>query len=313
MGPSRARSPVRAQGVSDEVILQAEQFKAQVAVPKGKEFVNQPNPVLGQSLLLPEIELLRQNDNDDDFFHITCHIDPVLKAKIEPSEFVELEKLLAKEGKYLTDESRVELVSRGGSMYFAPVQDNAKISSIRKWEQAFRIYAAIYTRANPERALEIWQYVYCINTAAQSYHWDNVAFYDTTFRQLMAFKPWHSWAKTYMQGWNLAMRDPIAKSVSNAYNLDLNTSGNKRRSRDWRDDCCWRYNKNRCRDLGCKFDHRCTYCGGWGHGYFNCRKRLRKVSSSSESRSPRRSRSPTRENSNNNNIGSGGGKSTKKS
>ena len=82
---------------------------------------------------------------------------------------------------------------------------------MRKWEQAFRVYAAIYTKANPHRASEIWQYVYCINTAAQSFHWDNVTFYDMTFRQLMAFKPWRTWAKTYLQGLNLATRDPILK------------------------------------------------------------------------------------------------------
>ena len=83
----------------------------------------------------------------------------------------------------------------------------------------------------------------------------------------MSQKPWRSWAKTYVQGWNLAMRDPIMKSQGNA-------SGNAKGRRDWRDDCCWRFNKNRCREgLNCHFDHRCTYCGGWGHGYFNCRKR----------------------------------------
>ena len=155
-----------------------------------------------------------------------------------------------------------------------------KINSVRKWEQAFRIYAAIYMRANPERASEVWQYVYVINMATLSYHWDNVAYYDVTFRQLMAFKPWRSWAKTYVQGWNLAMRDPINRHNNN--NSNYSSSGNKTGSsgaHDWCDDCCWRYNKNWCKKPNCNFDHRCTYCGGWGHGFFNCRKRLRKSGS----------------------------------
>ena len=42
--------------------------------------------------------------------------------------------------------------------------------------------AMTYMRANPERASEIWQYVYCINTVALSYHWDGVAYCDATFR-----------------------------------------------------------------------------------------------------------------------------------
>ena len=134
-------------------------------------------------------------------------------SKIERGEYVELEKLLVKNGNNITDESKIELVSRGGSTYFAPVHDKEqRISGIRKWEQAFCIYAAIYTRANPERASEIWQYVYVINTATQSFHWDNVSIYDSTFRQLMAFKPWRSWAKSYLQGWNLAMKDPLIRS-----------------------------------------------------------------------------------------------------
>ena len=54
--------------------------------------------------------------------------------------------------------------------------------------------------------------MHVINVAASSYHWDNVSNYDVTFRQLMAFKPNRSWAKTYHQGWNLAMRDPIGKN-----------------------------------------------------------------------------------------------------
>ena len=53
------------------------------------------------------------------------------------------------------------------------------------------------------------QYMHEINVAASSYQWTNVAYYDITFCQLMAFKPSRSWAKMYHQGWNLAMRDPI--------------------------------------------------------------------------------------------------------
>ena len=92
-----------------------------------------------------------------------------------------------------------------------------QITGLWKWEQAFRVYAAIYTESNPERSGEIWQYMHGINVAASSYHWDNVASYDLTFRQLMAFKPHCSWAKTYNQGWNLAMRDPMAKNNNVAY------------------------------------------------------------------------------------------------
>ena len=114
---------------------------------------------------------------------------------------------------------------------------------------------------------------YVIHKAASNYYWDNVAFYDFTFRQLMARKPWRSWSKTYNQAWNLAMSDLISKNNSSGKNFQ-GSGGSQQQKQDWRDDCCWRYNKNRCNKTvnDCKFDHRCTYCGGWNHRYFNCRK-----------------------------------------
>ena len=93
--------------VADEFIVQAEQFRAQVTAPKGR------------FTLGPEIELLRQNDNDDDFFHITCHIELSLREKIERGEFVELERLLTKDSsRNFSDKKRIELVSKGGCNIF---------------------------------------------------------------------------------------------------------------------------------------------------------------------------------------------------
>ena len=83
--------------------------------------------------------------SDDDFFHLTCHIEPSLIHKIEKGEFVELEKLLPKDkvgGN--KDESRLEWVQRDGGMYLVPAQKDNKISKFRRWEQAFRAYATIY-------------------------------------------------------------------------------------------------------------------------------------------------------------------------
>ena len=180
----------------------------------------------------------------------------------------------------MTDDNVMELVTRGGQTFFAPAHDrDSKITNVKKWDSAFRVYAAIYSEANPTRAAEIWQYIYVIHKAASNYYWDNVAFYDFTFRQLMARKPWRSWSKTYNQAWNLAMIDPISKNNNSGKNFQ-GSGGGQQQKRDWRDDCCWRYNKNRCNKTAndCKFDHRCTYCGGWNHEYFNCRKRLRKQS-----------------------------------
>ena len=134
--------------LADNIIIDAERFKASVQPPKGRSLNIQ--------------RLLDNMDDDDDFFHVTCHIDPSLKAKIERGEFVDLERLLPKDklgsgGNIAYEsESKVGLVSHVGHTYFKPVRDrDAQITGLRKWEQAFRVYAAIYTEANPERSGEI--------------------------------------------------------------------------------------------------------------------------------------------------------------
>ena len=131
--------------------------------------------------------------DDDEFFHLTCHVEPTLVAKIERGEFVELEKLLPKNRSGLTSdgsENRTELIFREGKPVIVPHIDRSRlITGIRKWEQAFRIYAAIYSKANPSRSAEIWQYVFVINTAAASHPWFQVADYDFAFRQTMGSNP----------------------------------------------------------------------------------------------------------------------------
>ena len=274
-----------AKATADEILLQAERFRANIASPKGNEQVG--NFVNG--VVCPPI-YPAGDEGDDDFFHVTCHIDGNLKEKIERGEFVDLERLLPKDrNSFIGEDKRMELVSKDGMTYFSPVQDRgSRISSIRKWEQAFRVYAAIFSKAQPHRASEIWQYVYVINLAANSYQWQNVSFYDVTFHHLMSQKPRRSWVKTYVQGWNLTMTDPLGKGT-NIQNHQRFSPSNKQgfqhkgdgKNKSWRDYCCWRFNKNKCKNGNeCDWEHRCTYCGAWGHGYFNCRKRLGKTGTS---------------------------------
>ena len=214
---------------------------------------------------------------DDEFFHLTCHVDPNIIPKIEKGEFVDLEKLLPRDPtrKLSGDEGRMELANRDGAIFFilASKQEQGKISGVRKWEQAFRVYAAIYSRANPHRSAEIWQYVYIINLAASSYSWDNVACYDYAFRQLMAQHPEHCWSTIFQQMWSLSMRDPISHGSNiSSYRNRSNNNGNQVKGN--RDNYCWRLNKNRCNfGTRCKFEHNCLYCDTYSHGLFNCPKK----------------------------------------
>ena len=98
-----------AQRRSDNAVIEAEKFRASVAVPPG-ECVQNYIPVLenGQNVTAgnlinnsPPIDNqvgngsgLNTNLTDDDFFHLICHIDVSLKQKIEKGDYVDLDKLL---------------------------------------------------------------------------------------------------------------------------------------------------------------------------------------------------------------------------
>ena len=300
-GSSKQPASVDSEKTTDQLLVQAEKFKARVEAPEGRSNLIMPydyeelrSKFITEEGLGPidnEILFLRIFDQDDEFFHVTSQIDPGLKSKIERGEFIDLERLLPKDkfssnirGNDDLNKQLFQLISQGTNSYVTPpeAKGNNRINSVKKWDQAFRVYAAIYTQANPIRSSEIWQYVYVIHTAAAANSWDSVAFYDITFRELMACKPWRSWGKTYTQGWNMAFNSGANYGTQN---YGQGTSGTSRNSgnnnvqdggqHSWKDDCCWRFNKNRCKRTAaeCRYDHRCTHCAGWYHSYNDCRKR----------------------------------------
>ena len=260
----------KAKAVADQIILDAERFRIAVEKPKGM--------VCAGDVMVQNQYNYPKSTVDDEFFHITCHIDDNLKSKIERGEFVELEKLLPKDPtRRMIDESRMELVNRDGATYFVPMasDNDQRISNIRKWEQAFRVYATVHTRANPSRAGEIWQYIYTINLAANAYAWENVASYDYTFRQLMSQYPGRSWSTIYQQMWSLTMHDPISRQGGGS-NPGFSNRRNRNGNGTNRDNYCWKFNRNKCKfGTRCKFDHICFYCDTYGHGSFNCPKKNR--------------------------------------
>ena len=86
-------------------------------------------------------------DVDDQFFHVTCHIEDSLRSKIEKGEYVDLEKLLPKQREKMVSDHKLDLVYHDGHSYFIPAPIENCINGIRKWEQAFRIYATIFSQA----------------------------------------------------------------------------------------------------------------------------------------------------------------------
>ena len=266
---------------ANELMRQAERFRAEVSAPPGR---NQTNnfPIQNDNnfMAVPPVDYSITDSEDAEFSNATCHVDMPTESKIARGQFLEVEKLAPKYkgGKFKPDDQkRMELVNRDGMSYFVPaVEKDEKINSFSKWEQCFRVYAAIYCKYNPHRGAEIWQYVHNLSIAAATFTWENVANYDYMFRQMMAKKPQRSWGKTNTQLWTLTMKDRIVAGQN--YNQN---NVKKPRFGDWRDNCCWRYNRNKCKKQNCRFDHKCSYCGSYSHIFLHCNKRKSKGSAES--------------------------------
>ena len=240
-----------------QAVIDAERFKAAAtALPRGKSDIVDSG---GYDYNL-----------DDQFFHVTCHLESTLVDKIRKGEFVELERLLNKalmDDKKDREERRLDTVSREGQTYLVQRTDKeSKITNFRKWDKAFRVYAMIYTEANPSRAAEVMQYIDIIANAATTFVWDNVAQYDYTFRKLMAKHPNRNWGRTCQQMWTIYMKEHNTKSQTQS-------SGKK----SLKEICCWKYNRRRCdKGSACRYEHRCSFCGSYSHVYLECPRKPKK-------------------------------------
>ena len=113
-----------------------------------------------------------------------------------------------------------------------PVSDreNQSINDFGKWEQAFRVYANVYTKMFPEKASELIQYNHVIYTASLSYLWDNVYTYDKEFRMHISQFPQRSWAVILQQAWTLYMKDRLRYAGGgNVQNTERNGNRKKRK------------------------------------------------------------------------------------
>ena len=88
---------------AERSIVEAEKFKEIIAEPPGEgqrrlsTHFEHGNLVTNQ--LSTNYRFGGGGLSDDDFFHLTCHVDPTLTNKIEKGELIDLEKLLPKDKK----------------------------------------------------------------------------------------------------------------------------------------------------------------------------------------------------------------------
>ena len=249
--PERIREEARKR------VIDAEKYKAKLEPPKGR------------NLEFPECPLLE----DDDFLHVSCDVDDNITVIIKKGQFIEMAKLLTKQNKSFapgTEETTMEIINhKSGQSYMLPTSEEkpVKIHNVYMWEKAFRIYMAIYTQEHPTKATEMVQYIHTIHHAASKYIWENVAYYDRVFRQMMAKNPNRSWGKIFTQMWNICLCDPLGPKNNNHNNHKI--LGGKKANKN----VCWRFNKGNCNYPNCMFAHRCTYCGGTNHGANSCLKK----------------------------------------
>ena len=194
------------------------------------------------------------------------HLDGGLQNKILNNEYVDFARLIPKE-KTGHEDNRLEIISKGGQTFFAPVSDReiTGITNFGRWEQAFRIFSNVYTRKYPNKAGELIQYNHIIYTASQSFSWNNVYTYDREFCTHISHYPQRSWAIILQQAWSMCLKDRLVKRDDQG-----------RQNGKFKKEACQRFNHGQCTaGRNCKYDHCCTVpsCGKFGHGAHICHKR----------------------------------------
>ena len=96
---------------------------------------------------------------DQDYSLVGNHLDDQTCQKIIRGDYVDFCRLLPKERISHEDKgSKMELVIKNGKTFWSLVSDSVAITSFGRWEQAFRIYSNIYTKAHPQKSTQLIQY-----------------------------------------------------------------------------------------------------------------------------------------------------------
>ena len=91
---------------------------------------------------------------DEDYLLVASHVDSPTLNKIINGEYVDFARLLPHDKILQEEDQRLEVVVRGGHTYWVPAIDRenlSSISSINKWEQAFRVYSDILSEGKSNK------------------------------------------------------------------------------------------------------------------------------------------------------------------
>ena len=272
----------------EDMVREAEAGKARAMATPGNENVQAHIFDMSPEQFIDAGGLNRQQANVvDENYMLMGNVEETLKLKIINNEYVDLARLLPKDRLSREEDHRMELISKGGATFFVPVADREvnsnAIFSFQRWEQAFRVFSNIYTRAYPERAAELIQYNQLIYTASLSFTWDNVYRYDREFRMHLSNYPQRNWSVILQQAWSLYLKDRI--NVGNCHMTNNKSPGGGQQHSNKKKEICKRFNRGQCtRGLRCHYEHRCLECGKFGHGEHICRNKNKGVSEASKTK-----------------------------
>ena len=271
MGPPKTQQPTTSRhqdGMDDAILTTEEKIQNMIRDAeraKAKIFATQGNDKIPSAYV------------DESYIVVGGHLDENMINKIIKGDYVDFGKLLPRDKITTVEEDgRMEMYCKNGRTFWSPVTNAVTINGFAKWEQAFRVFSNIYSKANPSRASELIEYNHIIHTISQAYIWDNVYLYDKEFRLHMARNPTRSWSMILQQAWSLKLRDRIMgqNTWANSYPTSHGASrGNGNTGNTRFNEPCHRFNRGKCNfGTNCKYEHRCSYCYKFGHSSVNCRK-----------------------------------------
>ena len=196
LSTSRYRSTEerRAEATQDDIkrmVQRAKKTKATMYQIPGKQDIDNVAIELGLTKIFKENDVLMSALVDEDYTTVENHVDETMRQRIISGQYIDLAKLVPKDKVQANKDPRMELVNRGGRAYYELAYDRetSVINSFAKWQQAFRVYASIYSETNPRKIKELLQYEHIIHTASLTYTWDNVYAYDMDFHIHMGKYP----------------------------------------------------------------------------------------------------------------------------
>ena len=182
-------------------------------------------PPTGETPLQVPFDLIAKLDQDYEV--VANHVDEATQQKIVKGEYIDFSKLLPRNKILVEEEGYLELIMKNGKAFWSPFSETVSISGFNHWEQAFRIYSNIYTKAYPHRASELIQYNHIIYTISLSYAWDNVYLYDKEFRLHLSKHPERSWAVILQQAYSMRLKDQLnLPRVGDSYATGSSPHGN---------------------------------------------------------------------------------------